>query len=76
MAGWSGRSSQEKRRRVSRPIGCLLWLIALLVVLIVVAVLFGGFQQGTKANGSPRPTGPVAGLSADVRAPMPRAAAT
>jgi hypothetical protein len=58
----------EKGRRVSRPIGCLLWLIALLIILIVVAVIFGGFQLGTKASGSPRPAGPVAGLSAGTRA--------
>jgi hypothetical protein len=54
MAGWSGRSPQQNRRRVSRPIGCLLWLVVLLVILIVAAVLFGGFQTGTKATGSAR----------------------
>jgi hypothetical protein len=44
---------------MSRPIGCLLWLVLLLVILIVVAVLFGGFQLGTKAQGSPRPPAPA-----------------
>ena len=53
MAGWSGRSPKENRRRLSRPVGCLLWLVALLLVLIVAAVLFGGFQTGTKATGAP-----------------------
>ena len=60
MAGWSGRSPQENRRRVSGPIGCLLWLVVLLVILIVAAVLFGGFQKGTKATGSRQPAARVA----------------
>jgi hypothetical protein len=45
---------------VSRPVGCLLWLVVLLVILIVAAVLFGGFQTGTKVNGSPKGAGPPA----------------
>ena len=65
MAGWSGQSPKENRRRVSRPVGCLLWLVVLLVILIVAAVLFGGFQTGTKVNGSPQGAGlPAAALSA------------
>ena len=54
MAGWGRRSYRENGRRVSRPIGCLLWLVALLVILVVAAVLFGGFQKGTKAIGELR----------------------
>jgi hypothetical protein len=69
MAGWSGRSPQDNKRRLSRPVGCLLWLVALLVILIVAAVLFGGFQKGTKATGSPEPSAPAA-MS------LPRAPAT
>lgn len=60
MAGWSGRSPQGNRKRVSRPVGCLLWLVVLLVILIVTAVLFGGFQKGTKATGSAQPSAPAA----------------
>ena len=60
MAGWSGRSPRENRRRMSRPVGCLLWLVVLLVILIVAALWFGGFQTGTKATGSPEPPAPVA----------------
>lgn len=41
-----------KRRRFSRPVGCLIWLIALIVLLILLSALFGGFQKGTKANGA------------------------
>jgi hypothetical protein len=61
MAGRSGRPRNDDRRRVSRPFGCLLWLVVLLVILIVAAVLFGGFQTGTKVNGAPQGAGlPVA----------------
>jgi hypothetical protein len=72
MTGWSGRPQKDNGRRVSGPVGCLLWLLVLLVILIVAAVLFGGFQTGTKVNGAPQGTGlPVAALGA-----TPRAAAT
>jgi hypothetical protein len=42
--------SGDQPRRFSRPVGCLLWLIALVVLLIVLASLFGGFQKGTKVT--------------------------
>lgn len=48
----SGRPSGGRPRRFSRPVGCLIWLIALIVLLIVLSVLFGGFQKGTKVNGA------------------------
>jgi len=57
MAGWSGRSPKESRRRMSRPVGCLLWLVMLLVILIAAAMLFGGFQTGTKAAAQGAVTG-------------------
>jgi uncharacterized protein YneF (UPF0154 family) len=33
--------------------GCLLWLAILVAVLAVLAVLFGGFQRGTKTGAMP-----------------------
>jgi hypothetical protein len=36
---------------MSRRTGCLVWLIAAIIVLIAASLLFGGFQKGTKANG-------------------------
>jgi hypothetical protein len=43
------------RRRVWRPqsraTGCLLWILVLIIVLIALSVMFGGFQKGTKVNG-------------------------
>jgi hypothetical protein len=47
-------------RRFSRPVGCLLWLIALILMLIVLASLFGGFQKGTRANGASAATAALA----------------
>jgi ABC-type lipoprotein release transport system permease subunit len=46
--GW-----QRSRRRWprSRAAGCLLWVVLLIVVLIVIAVAFGGFQKGTQNKG-------------------------
>lgn len=49
--GWIPGGAGRPRRR-SRAFGCLLWLIALIVILIIAALLFGGFQKGTKAAGS------------------------
>jgi hypothetical protein len=45
------------RRRISRPLGCLLWLVALLLLLVLLSVLFGGFQKGTKVGESVPPRG-------------------
>ena len=48
--GWD--RSRGGRRRFGRPVGCLLWLIALLALVIVLSALFGGFQKGTRTGGS------------------------
>jgi len=44
---------QWRRRRRRRLTGCLLWLITLLFVLLVLSLLFGGFQKGTRTGGAP-----------------------
>jgi heme A synthase len=51
MLRWHGR--REGRRR-PRLVGCLIWLIAVILILIVVALLFGGFRKGTKVSWAPR----------------------
>ena len=56
------RGSRERRPR-SRLMGCLLWIIALIVVLIVLSLLFGGFRKGTRTGGTGPPP-PVAVFSA------------
>lgn len=54
---WGSRSRGRGggSRRVSRPIGWLLWLVALLVIFVVLSLLFGGLQKGSKNTGAPRP---------------------
>lgn len=47
------------RRRMGRLTGCLVWILALLVILLVLSILFGGFQRGTKVGGD-RPARPQA----------------
>jgi hypothetical protein len=50
------------RRRRSRLTGCLLWILALIVTLIILSVLFGGFQKGSKVGfGAPPPPLLIAG---------------
>ncbi len=51
----SRRDSGGRRRRFSRPVGCLAWLIALIVLLLLLSALFGGFQKGAKVGGSRPP---------------------
>ena len=50
----------RRRRRSRRIMGCLLWILTLLLVLLVLSILFGGFQRGTRvggAGGHPRAAG-------------------
>ena len=45
----SGRRRWRPRRRLT---GCLLWIVGLIVVLIILSLMFGGFQVGTKSGGA------------------------
>lgn len=49
MFGWLF-GSRERRPR-SRLAGCLVWIVALIALLILLSLLFGGFRKGTKAAG-------------------------
>jgi hypothetical protein len=54
MAGRNWRFYRgSERRRMSRPVGCVVWLIVLIVLLIIAALMFGGFEKGTKYTGQP-----------------------
>ena len=66
MLRWYGR---REGRRTPRLIGCLIWLIALVVIIIVLSLLFGGFRKGTKVS-SARPVAPPA--AAQHPSPPPR----
>jgi hypothetical protein len=56
------RGRWRRRWPRSRAGGCLMWLLILVILLIVLSVLFGGFQKGTKVNvnGLGHPAGAVA----------------
>jgi hypothetical protein len=45
---------RRRRTRSGRPQrrlgGCLLWILGLIVALIILSLLFGGFQKGTRAG--------------------------
>ncbi len=58
LGGRVGRGGRP-RRRMGRLTGCLVWILALLVILLVLSILFGGFQRGTKVSGD-RPARPPA----------------
>ena len=48
---WRRDPLGSRPRRLGR-FGCLLWLLALIIVLVILSLLFGGFQKGTKADGT------------------------
>ena len=56
----------QKKHRLPGPAGCLIWLLALIVILLLLSVLFGGFQKGTKVSSSMPPISPAAVMPAPV----------
>lgn len=42
---------RNRRRPRTRTGRVLLWILLIIVALIVLSVMFGGFQKGTKASG-------------------------
>jgi hypothetical protein len=59
MARSWGRRRARGRSRRQRLLGCLLWLVGVLVLLIILSVLFGSFQLGTKSKGMTPPRRPA-----------------
>ena len=57
LGGWRRRMRPGTPRRPRRLAGCLLWIVALIIVLVIMSLLFGGFQKGTRlgGDGAPRP---------------------
>jgi hypothetical protein len=43
------RSSREPRRR-PRAVGCAIWLLVAVVIVLLLSLIFGGFQKGTKTG--------------------------
>jgi hypothetical protein len=58
---WQWQWRRQHRRR--RTVGCALWILTLLGVLLVLSLLFGGFQRGHQTGGI-RPAAPVPALGA------------
>jgi len=55
--GYPGRPWHNGPRRPRRRLtGCLLWILGLIIILVILSLLFGGFQKGTKAGGAGLPT--------------------
>jgi len=55
---WLTLPSMRKRQRPrssSRLSRCLLWLLVMVIVLIVISLLFGGFRKGSKVGGAGPP---------------------
>jgi hypothetical protein len=38
----------RRRHRRHRAVGCALWVLTLLIVLLVLSILFGGFHRGSR----------------------------
>jgi hypothetical protein len=55
MAWRVNRRTGSERPFRPRLGGCLLWFLILVAILLVLAVLFGGFRKGTETSSSPRP---------------------
>ncbi|HEV2374698.1 MAG TPA: hypothetical protein VGS19_21370 [Streptosporangiaceae bacterium] len=54
FANWLfGPRRELPARRRSRMTGCLLWILGLIVLLVLLSLLFGGFQKGTKVGSLP-----------------------
>jgi hypothetical protein len=69
---WQWQWRRQHRRR--RVVGCLLWLVTLAVVLLVLSLLFGGFQRGKKTGGISPPSPVTAQLATARTGPEPPAA--
>jgi hypothetical protein len=50
-----GLLGSRPRRPRGRLAGCLLWILGLIIVLVILSLLFGGFHKGTKVNGTGLP---------------------
>jgi hypothetical protein len=56
MARWTGgRRDRGSWRRPRGPIGCVVWILALLVILLLLSLIFGGFQKGSKVGSGSAP---------------------
>lgn len=62
-----GRRTRYRRRSLS---GCLLWILIVIGILVILSLMFGAFQKGTRVSGTPTlvpafhsPIAPAAGTA-------------
>lgn len=52
VVSWSRRrrrAGRARRRRFGRA-GCLLWILAVILIVLLLSAVFGGFRLGTKSG--------------------------
>jgi hypothetical protein len=47
---WRTTGRRDRPKRFSRPVGCLFWVLVFLAILLLLSLLFGGFQKGQKVG--------------------------
>ena len=67
-----GLLGSRPRRPKIRLGGCLLWILGLIIILVILSLLFGGFQKGSKVNGAGQPVPFCASPGDDPRTPACR----
>jgi hypothetical protein len=72
-ADYGSGGGRRRRWPRSRAAGCLLWIALLVVLLIVLSVLFGGFQKGTQVKGLGSGLGAVPALASALWSHQPLA---
>jgi hypothetical protein len=68
----SDRDRYDVRRNRRRNSGCLFYAVVFLIVMVILAILFGGFHKGTKYTGG-LPARPPIGASQPAAYPKPEA---
>jgi hypothetical protein len=52
----AGRRPRYRRRRLT---GCLLWILIAIGILVILSLMFGTFQKGTRVSGTPTLIRPI-----------------
>jgi hypothetical protein len=69
----AGRRPRYRRRRLT---GCLLWILIAIGILVILSLMFGTFQKGTRVSGASTLIRPFHSAIAPARPAPPDAAAT
>jgi hypothetical protein len=69
----AGQRPRYRRRRLT---GCLLWILIAIGILVILSLMFGAFQKGTRVSATPTLIRPFHSAIAPAGAARPDAAAT